>query len=156
MISIEALRGANIWSILLFAVAVIALSVAFMQLTFRLLIRRRTGKRAAQIIANEVRSLADPDIRKRLGEMLTEQKITGCAQIVEGRVIPELTEAQLHPLALVLGRAALRISRLRNPAACSLYIRDSENDRWIVLDELDLDDIREAARIVQSVAEEKR
>ena len=89
--------------------------------------------------------------RARLTLFLTQAGIVGNAEIRDGVVYP-LHEERLHPLAIVLGNAAAFASRLKNPAASSLYIRDSVHDRFVLLSDLDLDHIREAAQVMRRVA----
>ena len=98
--------------------------------------------------------LSSPLTRARLTMFLENSGITGSAEIRDGVVYP-MHEERVHPLAIVLGNAAAFASRLKNPAASSLYIRDSVHDRFVLLADLDLDHIREAAQVMRRVAAEQ-
>jgi hypothetical protein len=96
--------------------------------------------------------LDQPLTRARLTTLLAKARVTGSAEIRDGVVYP-MHEGRAHPLATVFGNAATFASRFQNPAASSLYIRDSVNDKFVLLADLDLDHIREAAQIMRQVAD---
>lgn len=103
----------------------------------------------------EMLSLTDAQVRARLSQFLVKNGITGSAEVREGLVLP-LKEADAHPLATVFGNAVEFANRLQNPAATPIYIRDSVQGRYLLLCDLDIDHIREAAEMLRRVAEEKR
>lgn len=103
-----------------------------------------------------LRDLAEHSSRQELTDALKKWRIVGDADIREGIVMAPVPADKLEPLAIVLGNAAAFIARLRNPAASSLYVRDSVNDRFILLADLDLDHLVDAARVMQRVAEDRR
>lgn len=107
-------------------------------------------------IQQRLRDLADQGTRQELTGFLQKQQVVGDADIRNGFVLAPVPPEKLEPLAIVLGNAAAFISRLRNPAASSLYVRDSVNDRFILLGDLDLDHLVDAARVMQRVAEDRR
>lgn len=102
----------------------------------------------------QTHDLSSPITRARLTSFLDSAGITGSAEIRDAVVYP-MHEDRAHPLAIVFGNAAAFANRLKNPDACSLYIRDSVNDRFLLLADLDLDHIREAAQTLRRVAAEK-
>lgn len=107
-------------------------------------------------VQQRLRDLADQGTRQELTGFLQKQQVVGDADIRNGFVLAPVPPEKLEPLAIVLGNAAAFISRLRNPAASSLYVRDSVNDRFILLGDLDLDHLVDAARVMQRVAEDRR
>lgn len=117
---------------------------------------RRLDRILRKQVQEEVRYLTDPDTRAGLTAFLQARMICGDADIRQGRVYPPVHPDKLEPLANVLGQAVSIIDRLKNPNSCSLYIRDSERDRWQILGELDLLDIADAARVIQRVAEDRK
>lgn len=102
------------------------------------------------------RDLANPATRDSLAKFLQAHGITGEADIRDQKVFPAVPAMHLDPLAVVLNLAASRIDRLKNPNACALYMRDVEADRWVILDELSLFDLRNAARVITRVAEDRK
>lgn len=115
---------------------------------------RRLGHHLQQEAEQEIRSLSDRRVRSDLTNFLSKNNVVGDADIRSGVVLAPVPYDQLEPLAIVLGNAASFISRLKNPAASSIYVRDSVNDRFILLADLDLDHLVDAARVMQRVAEE--
>lgn len=103
-----------------------------------------------------LRDLAEHAARQELTDALKKWRIVGDADIREGIVFAPVPPDRLEPLAIVLGNAAAFLSRLRNPAASSLYVRDSVNDRFILLADLDIDHLVDAARVMQRVAEDRK
>jgi hypothetical protein len=103
-----------------------------------------------------LRDLAEHPTRQELTGFLQKQQVVGDADIRNGFVLAPVPPEKLDPLAVVLGNAAAMIARLRNPAASSLYVRDSVNDRFMLLGDLDLDHLVDAARVMQHVAEDRR
>lgn len=102
------------------------------------------------------RTLSDREVMVDLTAFLRKQNVVGDADIRDGVVFPPVPPEKLDPLAVVLGNAAVFINRLRNPAACSLYVRDSMSDRFMLLPDLDLDHLLDASRVMQRVAEDRR
>lgn len=107
-------------------------------------------------VQQRLRDLAENETRQELTGFLRKWQVVGDADIRNGFVLAPVPPEKLEPLAVVLGNAAAFISRLRNPAASSLYVRDSVNDRFILLGDLDLDHLVDAARVMQRVAEDRR
>lgn len=114
-------------------------------------------KMKGQVQAEErIRRLSEESVRAELSGFLRKQMVVGDADIRDGIVFAPVPAERLEPLAVVLGNAAAFLSRLRNPAASSLYVRDSVNDRFMLLGDLDLDHLVDAARVMQRVAEDRR
>lgn len=107
-------------------------------------------------VQQRLRDLSDHATRQELTGFLQKQQVVGDADIRNGFVLAPVPPEKLEPLAIVLGNAAAFIARLRNPAASSLYVRDSTNDRFMLLGDLDLDHLVDAARVMQRVAEDRR
>lgn len=107
-------------------------------------------------VQQRLRDLKDQATRQELTGFLQKQQVVGDADIRNGFVLAPVPPENLEPLAIVLGNAAAFIARLRNPAASSLYVRDSVSDRFMLLGDLDLDHLVDAARVMQRVAEDRR
>lgn len=107
-------------------------------------------------VQQRLRDLKDQATRQELTDFLQKQQVVGDADIRNGFVLAPVPPENLEPLAIVLGNAAAFIARLRNPAASSLYVRDSVSDRFMLLGDLDLDHLVDAARVMQRVAEDSR
>jgi len=107
-------------------------------------------------VQQRLRDLKDQATRQELTGFLQKQQVVGDADIRNGFVLAPVPPENLEPLAIVLGNAAAFIARLRNPAASSLYVRDSVSDRFMLLGDLDLDHLVDAARVMQHVAEDRR
>lgn len=116
------------------------------------------AKRTPATVPPEIgpKDLSNPHIRERMTVFLATHEIVGDADVRGGRFFPPVPVSKLEPLALVMRQAWERVQRMKNPAACSLYIRDSENDRFMLLDELDVQDIGEILRVIERVAEDRR
>lgn len=99
--------------------------------------------------------LADPVVRHRLQRMLAKYGIVGNADIREGQVYEPVSLDRMHPLLGVVNSATMVLQRLKNPAASSLYIRDSVNDRFMIVPELDLEDLREIAELLRAAVAER-
>lgn len=108
------------------------------------------------VVQQRLRDLKDQATRQELTAFLQKQQVVGDADIRNGFVLAPVPPDNLEPLAIVLGNAAAFIARLRNPAASSLYVRDSVSDRFMLLGDLDLDHLVDAARVMQHVAEDRR
>lgn len=108
------------------------------------------------VVQQRLRDLKDQATRQELTAFLQKQQVVGDADIRNGFVLAPVPPDNLEPLAIVLGNAAAFIARLRNPAASSLYVRDSVSDRFMLLGDLDLDHLVDAARVMQRVAEDRR
>lgn len=102
------------------------------------------------------KDLADAHIRERMTAFLATHGITGDADVRGGRFFAPVPVSKLEPLAIVMRKAWDRVQRLKNPQACSLYIRDSYNDRFMLLDELDVSDIGEILRVIERVAADRK
>lgn len=102
------------------------------------------------------RDLADPSVRADLTAFLTKRRVVGNADIRDGFVFAPVPVERLDPLATVLSNAAGFTRLLTNPAACIVYVRDSMTGKEYPLGDLDLDNIGEAARVMQRVAEDRR
>lgn len=133
------------------AVAVLAFSGA--AFTFALVRSRRQVEQMAKNIPTD---LAQHETRVQLTAFMQKHGVYGSADIRDGVVYPPVAPDRLEPLAVVLGNAAAMIGRLRNPAAASLYVRDSVNDKFMLLADLDIDHLLDAARVMQRVAEDRR
>lgn len=104
----------------------------------------------------EPKDLSNAHVRERLTAFLANNEIVGDADVRGGRFFAPVPVSKLEPLALVMRRAWDRVQRLGNPNACPLYVRDSENDRFVLLDELDVADIGEILRVIERVAADRR
>jgi hypothetical protein len=102
------------------------------------------------------KNLSERHIRERLTLFLAAHQITGDADVRNGHFLAPVPASKLEPLAIMMRRAWNRIQSLKNPAACSLYIRDSENDRFLLLDELDLADVGEMLRVMERVVSDRK
>lgn len=102
------------------------------------------------------KNLADRHIRERMTLFLAAHEIVGDADVRNGHFLAPVSPAKLEPLAIMMRQAWNRVQTLRNPKACSLYIRDSENDRFMLLDELDLEDIGEMLRVMERVVADRK
>lgn len=107
-------------------------------------------------VQQRLRDLTEHETRQELTGFLRKWQVVGDADIRNGFVLAPVPPEKLEPLAVVLGNAAAFIARLRNPAASSLYVRDSVSDRFMLLGDLDLDHLVDAARVMQRVAEDRR
>lgn len=103
-----------------------------------------------------LRNLSTPEVRLDLTAFLRKQHVIGDADIRGGVVYAPVPAERLDPLAVVLENAASMISRLRNPGACSLYVRDAVGGEYKLLADLDLDHLLDAARVMNRVAEDRR
>lgn len=106
----------------------------------------------AEAQPEEELDLSSADTRARLKRMIDKYGITGSADIREGLVLEPIDLSAAEPLTIVLANATAFIGRLQNPAASSLYVRDSVNDRFMLLSDLDLDHLIDAHRIMQEIA----
>lgn len=113
------------------------------------------ANKAQSIDLPEARELGDPVVREQLTRFLQQQKVSGDANIRNGVVIVPVPANRLSPLVQVLKDAVSRLARLRNPAACSLYVRDSVSDRWMLLGDLDLGVLQETVSVLERVAEDR-
>ena len=96
-----------------------------------------------------------PITRARLARMLVKYGIVGSADIRDGKVYAPVSFDRMHPLLGLINGANMALQNLKNPAACSLYVRDSVNDRFMLVPELDLDDLREIAELLRAAVAEK-
>lgn len=96
--------------------------------------------------------LGDPATRARLKRMIDKYGITGSADIRDGLVLEPIDLSAAEPLTIVFANATAFLGRLQNPAASSLYVRDSVNDRFMLLSDLDLDHLIDAHRVMQEIA----
>lgn len=120
-------------------------------------IRAKLGIGAApEPVEPEVSDLSDHATRAKLNSSLERLGVIGDADIRKGKVYPAVPADRLHPLAVVLENAGAVARRLRNPAACSLYVRDSMNDRFMLLSELDLEHIMDAATVMRRTVEDRQ
>lgn len=103
----------------------------------------------------ELRDLAERETREGLTAFLAKQNVQGDADIRDGIVYAPVPPDRLDPLVTVFMNAAAYYQRISNPAACSLYIRDARRDQYMLLGDLDLDHVVDAARVLQRVAEER-
>lgn len=98
----------------------------------------------------EERNLNALHVRRGLSDFLARHRIVGSADIRDGEVLPAVSVERLYPLAIRLDNAYSVLRRLPNPAASSLYVRDSVSDKFRLLD-LDVEDIGETVRLLQMV-----
>lgn len=137
--------------------AQLILCVGLLTLLSGLWLRRFAHRPDGGVIREpKMRKLSDNEVLVDLTAFLHKQNVVGDADIRDGVALAPVPPERLDPLALVLGNAAAFLSRLRNPAACSLYVRDSVSDRFMLLPDLDLDHLLEASRVMQRVAEDRR
>lgn len=106
--------------------------------------------------AGPERDLTDYKVRDELTGFLRKQGVVGNADIRNGIVLSPITRDDVMPLATVLANAGSFMARLPNPAACSLYVRESQSGQMMLLSDLDLDHIVDAARVMQSIGKESR
>jgi len=99
--------------------------------------------------------LTDPRTRARLELFLSKHGIAGDADIRGGKVHPPVPADKLHPLATLFMTAYGRVQMQVNPNSCSLYWRDSANDKFRLM-EIDMDHLLEAGTILNRVAEDHR
>lgn len=99
--------------------------------------------------------LSDILVRHRLQRAIDKNHIVGSADIRDGKVYAPVPFERMHPLLGVIDNANAALHRLKNPAACSLYIRDSVNDRFMLVPDLDLDDLREIAELLRAAVAER-
>lgn len=138
--------------------AAIYTTVAIVSSLLGLVVVRRLDRwlKHRNAVQQRLRDLKDQATRQELTAFLQKQQVVGDADIRNGFVLAPVPPDNLEPLAIVLGNAAAFIARLRNPAASSLYVRDSVSDRFMLLGDLDLDHLVDAARVMQRVAEDRR
>lgn len=138
--------------------AAIYTTVAIVSSLLGLVVVRRLDRwlKHRNAVQQRLRDLKDQATRQELTGFLQKQQVVGDADIRNGFVLAPVPPENLEPLAIVLGNAAAFIARLRNPAASSLYVRDSVSDRFMLLGDLDLDHLVDAARVMQRVAEDRR
>ncbi len=103
-----------------------------------------------------LRSLDNPMGRDYLRRALELNNIVGDADIRDGKVLEPVSLDRMHPLLIVIDNANASLHRLKNPAACSLYIRDSVNDRFMLVPDLDLSDLREIAELLRAAVAERK
>lgn len=99
--------------------------------------------------------LSCPVTRARLARMLHKYAIVGSADIRDGRVYEPVSFERMHPLLQLIDNANNLRYHMRNPASCSLYIRDSVNDRFHLVPDIDLDDLREIAELLRAAVADK-
>lgn len=107
------------------------------------------------VIEQRLRELKDEPVRRELTEFLRKQWVIGDADIRQGIVFAPVPPDRLEPLAVVLGNAAATMARMDNRAADSLYVR-MKDGRMVLVGDLDLDHLVDAARVMQRVAEDRR
>jgi hypothetical protein len=129
--------------------------VAFLVCT--LIVWPLMGRRGRTVRAEptEPLNLIDPRTRKGLTDFLARHQIVGDADIRDGVVLSVVTVDRLHPVADRLRAAVRTLRHMRNPAASSLYLRDSMTDRFRLID-LDVEDLEEAVRLLQLLCKERR
>lgn len=103
-----------------------------------------------------LRSLDNPIGRDYLRRALEMNNIVGDADIRDGKVLEPVSFDRMHPLLIVIDNANSALHRLKNPASCSLYIRDSVNDRFMLVPDLDLADLREIAELLRAAVAERK
>lgn len=102
-----------------------------------------------------LRSLANPVGREHLRKALEMNNIVGDADIRDGKVYEPMSLDRMHPLLTVIDNANAALHRFKNPAACSLYIRDSVNGKFMLVPDLDLADLREIAELLRAAVAER-
>ena len=100
-------------------------------------------------------ALSDPIFRERFKRLLENHNVVGDADIRDGKVYEPMSLDRMHPLLTVIDNANAALHRLKNPAACSLYIRDSVNDKFMLVPDLDLADLREIAELLRAAVAER-
>jgi hypothetical protein len=141
--------------IIAFGTAVAGTSI-LMGLAFERL-KRYLNKEAVYEV--RLRHLNDEAVRRDLSAFLEKQQVVGDADIRAGRVVLPVRMDQIEPLAVVLSNAAAYGFRLLeitgNSNAKPLYIRNPISGEFLLLADLDLDHIIDAARLMQTMAENK-
>jgi hypothetical protein len=99
--------------------------------------------------------LSCPLTRHRMQRMILKYGIVGSADVRDGKVYEPVSFDRMHPLLGVIDRANGQLQRLKNPQSCSLYIRDSVNDRFMLVPDLDLSDLREIAELLRAAVAER-
>lgn len=114
------------------------------------------GIKSAAATGRNMTDLSDPVVLGMWNGLLKKYDFTGNADIRNGVMMPQVHPDRLDPLvrALINGTSILR--KLRNPAACSLYVRDSVNDKFMLVPDIDIEVLVDAARVMQHVAENRR
>lgn len=100
-----------------------------------------------------LRFLGVPDVRSELTGFLHKNMVVGDADIRDGVVYPRTRLGEAGPLASILENAATVTVGFKNPNASSLYVYDPHRGSFMLLRDLDLDHIADAARIIRHVAE---
>lgn len=134
-------------------IAVLAMAI-WIRTFHRWMRHREAVRRKLEEIAGGL-DLADPAVRERLRTMLEAYNIGGSADIRDGKVYPPVPFDRMHPLLGLIDNANAALYRLKNPAACSLYVRDSMNDRFMLVPDLDLSDLREIAELLRAAVAER-
>lgn len=107
-------------------------------------------------VDDEILDLGSPAVRARLAGMLARYRIEGDANIRDGVILIPVPLDRLHPVFTKFIAARRVLDRVQNRNACSLYIRDSVNDRFTIVPELDLDDLLEATEVLRALVAEKQ
>lgn len=141
------------WEALLLFVATAAFVYMVVKVGQSWVIDRKMRK--AETITLEPKNLADPEVRDRMQRFLALHCIVGSADIRDGKVDVPPADVDWHPVMLSLRHTVDSLSRLENPNACSLYVRDAKFDRWNLLP-MDLMDLKEILRLFSAVAGENR
>lgn len=98
----------------------------------------------------------DPAIRASLVTLLTRARVVGDFNWRDGRVELPVPPEKVSPIATILTNAVSHVAAQRNPNSVSIYWRDSVNDRFNILPDIDFEVLREAASIMRRVAEDRR
>lgn len=117
----------------------------------------RFGREAvARPPAPEIRNIAAVSVQRGLQEMLNRAAIVGDFDYRDGKVSLPVPPEQVHPIAAIITNAVSHVAMQPNPNSVSMYWRDSVNDRFHILPDLDFEVLREAASIMRRVAEDRR
>lgn len=116
---------------------------------------RDGGLLPGEVLVDGVLDFGDPFVRERLQRMIDAHRLSGSVDIRDGKVYEPVSLDRMHPLLGLINGANMALQNLKNPAACSLYVRDSVNDRFMLVPELDLDDLREIGELLRAAVAER-
>jgi len=104
----------------------------------------------------ERRKITDPGVIYGVEQLLGNHFIDGDFEVRDGKVFLPVQPERLGPLANVLDNAAAHVARQRNPNSISIYYRDSVQDKFHLMPDIDFDILREAASVMRRVAADRK
>lgn len=93
--------------------------------------------------------------RQTIGAVLRD-KVRGDFDYRDGQVYKPVPDELIHPVIANVNNAIAGLERTKNPAACSLYFRDSVSDRFMLLPDLDIDDLRDIRELLRAAVAERQ